>query len=55
MAAAPDNPVYVQLGYGWAMLTPKAPEKLKIASDADLPGRGWKAGEGFRTASQRAA
>ena len=36
-AAAPDNPVYVQLGYGWAILTPKALEKLHIASDADLP------------------
>ena len=24
VAAAPDNPVYVQLGYGWAILTPKA-------------------------------
>src|SRR5215470_19453369 len=24
VAAAPDNPVYVQLGYGWAMLTPMA-------------------------------
>src|ERR1700733_1847213 len=40
MAAAPDNPVYVQLGYGWAMLAPKALEKLKIASDADLPAGG---------------
>jgi len=40
IAAAPDNPVYVQLGYGWAMLTPKALEKLKIASDADLPSGG---------------
>ncbi|HTR34959.1 MAG TPA: amidohydrolase [Bryobacteraceae bacterium] len=38
--AAPDNPVYVQLGYGWAMLTPKALEILHIASDADLPARG---------------
>lgn len=37
MAAAPNNPVYVQLGYGWAMLTPKAIEKLHIQSDADLP------------------
>jgi predicted amidohydrolase YtcJ len=36
-AAAPENPVYVQLGYGWAMLTPPALEKLHIASDADLP------------------
>jgi len=35
--AAPDNPVYVQLGYGWAMLTPKALQALHIASDADLP------------------
>ncbi len=40
MAAAPDNPVYVQLGYGWAILTPKALEKLHIASDADLPAGG---------------
>jgi predicted amidohydrolase YtcJ len=37
MVAAPDNPVYVQLGYGWAMLTPKALETLHIASDSDLP------------------
>jgi predicted amidohydrolase YtcJ len=36
-AAAPDNPVYVQLGYGWAMLTPRAYQTLKISSDADLP------------------
>jgi hypothetical protein len=36
-AAAPENPVYVQLGYGWAMLTPKALDKLHIATDADLP------------------
>lgn len=40
-AAAPDNPVYVQLGYGWAMMTPRALEALKIASDANLP-RGAK-------------
>lgn len=38
--AAPDNPVYVQLGYGWAMLTPKALETLHIVSDADLPSGG---------------
>ena len=36
-AAAPNNPVYVQLGYGWAIMTPKAFQALKIASDADLP------------------
>jgi predicted amidohydrolase YtcJ len=36
-AAAPDNPVYIQLGYGWAILTPKALDKLHIATDADLP------------------
>ena len=40
-AAAPNNPVYVQLGYGWAMMTPRAFETLKIAGDADLP-RGAK-------------
>jgi predicted amidohydrolase YtcJ len=40
VAAAPENPVYVQLGYGWAILTPKAIEKLHIASDADLPAAG---------------
>src|SRR4029077_11769542 len=28
--AAPDNPVYVQLFYRWAMLTPKAFEQLGI-------------------------
>src|SRR5580700_5425197 len=37
VAAAPENPVYIQLGYGWVMMTPKALEKLHIASDADLP------------------
>jgi len=37
MAAAPENPVYIQLGYGWVVMTPKALEKLHIASDADLP------------------
>lgn len=36
-AAAPGNPVYVQLGYGWAMLTPLAHKALGISSDADLP------------------
>jgi len=37
LAAAPDNPVYIQLGYGWVVMTPRALEKLHIASDADLP------------------
>lgn len=37
VAAAPNNPVYVQLAYGWAMMTPLAMKALKIASDADLP------------------
>jgi len=37
LAAAPENPVYIQLGYGWVIMTPKALEKLHIASDADLP------------------
>ncbi len=29
--------MYVQLGYGWAILTPKALDQLHIATDADLP------------------
>jgi predicted amidohydrolase YtcJ len=41
LAAAPDNPVYVQLAYGWAMMTPAALETLHIATDADVP-RGGK-------------
>ena len=41
IAAAPNNPAYVQLGYGWAMMTPRAFEALHIKSDADLP-RGAK-------------
>ncbi len=40
VAAAPENPVYVQLGYGWAMLTPAALRALNITGDADLPARG---------------
>jgi predicted amidohydrolase YtcJ len=40
VAAAPENPVYVQLGYGWAIMTPKALERLHIANDADLPAGG---------------
>jgi predicted amidohydrolase YtcJ len=37
VAAAPDNPVYVQLGYGWVMMTPAAFKALNIRSDGDLP------------------
>jgi predicted amidohydrolase YtcJ len=40
VAAAPENPVYIQLGYGWAIMTPRALEKLHLASDADLPAGG---------------
>jgi len=40
VAAAPSNPVYIQLGYGWAMLTPSALKLLNIYSDADVPAGG---------------
>lgn len=40
VAAVPDNPVYVQLGYQWAMMTPKALDALKITRDEDLPAGG---------------
>jgi predicted amidohydrolase YtcJ len=36
-AAAPRHPVYVQLGYGWIVMTPAALKTLGIAGDADLP------------------
>jgi predicted amidohydrolase YtcJ len=36
-AAAPNRPVYVQLGYGWIAMTPAGFTALKIATDADLP------------------
>jgi hypothetical protein len=38
--AAPGSPVYVQLGYGWALLTEAGLAKLGIKSDADLPAGG---------------
>jgi predicted amidohydrolase YtcJ len=37
VAVAPDNPVYVQLGYGWAVMTPAGFKALNIKSDADVP------------------
>ena len=40
LAAAPDNPVYVQWMYGWAMLTPLAYQALGIKAESDLPGGG---------------
>jgi predicted amidohydrolase YtcJ len=39
-AAAPDNPVYVQLGYGWVVLTNDGLRALNLASDADVPNGG---------------
>ena len=36
-AAAPHNPVYVQLGYGWAVITDAGFKALGIHGDADLP------------------
>ena len=39
-AAAADNPVYVQLGYGWIVMTDEGFEALGIADDADLPAGG---------------
>src|SRR5512141_3220777 len=34
VAAAPDKPVYAQLGYGWAILTPAGLRAPNIASDS---------------------
>ena len=40
MAAAPDHPVYVQLFYSAALMTPAGFKALNIASDADVQPRG---------------
>src|SRR5262245_56731496 len=40
LAAAPDNPVYIQLFYSAALLTPAGFKALNIASDADVPPNG---------------
>ncbi len=34
---APNNPVYVQLGYGWIVMTDEGFKALGITSDKDLP------------------
>jgi predicted amidohydrolase YtcJ len=40
IAAAPSNPVYVQLAYGWVMMTPAGYQALHIANESDLPNSG---------------
>ncbi len=47
-AAAPSNPVYVQLGYGWAVMTDDGFAKLGIRSEADLPAGGTLVRDGER-------
>ena len=37
VAAAPNNPVYVQLDYDWVVMTPAGFKALNINTDADLP------------------
>jgi predicted amidohydrolase YtcJ len=50
-AAAPDNPVYVQLGYGWALMTPAGYKAMGISNEGDLPpgGRFEKGSDGKAT------
>jgi predicted amidohydrolase YtcJ len=45
-AAAPNNPVYVQLGYGWVVMNHAGFTKLGIKTDADLPAGGKLEREG---------
>jgi predicted amidohydrolase YtcJ len=40
VSAAGDHPAYVQLFYGWALMTPSAFKALNIATDSDAPPRG---------------
>ena len=37
VAAAPNNPVYVQLGYDWEVMTPAGFKAMGINSESDLP------------------
>jgi len=37
VAAAPNNPVYIQLGYDWIVMSPAGFKALNINTDADLP------------------
>jgi len=37
LAAAPDNPVYIQLGYDWEVMTPAGFKAMGINSESDLP------------------
>jgi len=37
VTAAPNNPVYVQLGYSWVMMNPAGYKSMNISSEADLP------------------
>ena len=46
LAAAPDHPVYIQLFYAAALLSPAGFKALNIASDADVPPRGKIARDG---------
>jgi predicted amidohydrolase YtcJ len=39
-SAAPNNPAYVQLGYGWALMNAVGFKTLNITSEADLPSGG---------------
>ena len=54
VAAAPNNPVYVQLGYGWAILTPAGLRALNIRSESDLPSGGKLGPTGEITGGQNA-
>ncbi len=37
VAAAPNNPVYIQLGYDWEVMTPAGFKAIGIEREADLP------------------
>src|SRR6185503_5376804 len=47
-AAAPSNPVYVQLGYGWVVMTDDGLAKLGIKTEADLAEGGTLGRDGER-------
>src|SRR5438552_2531338 len=52
--AAPNNPAYVQLGYGWAVMNPLGLKTLNISGPGDLPPGGRFEADGSISGSQNA-
>src|SRR5262249_33784408 len=54
VAAAPNNPVYVQRGYGWVVMNPLGLKTMNISKDSDLPAGAKFEKDGSITGGQNA-